>query len=341
MKGLSLLNKIIYGFNLIFALLLLAACAVPHISVEYLAFLSFLSLAVPLLVFLNLLFFIYWAVQRKRQLLISLFPLVFGYFTLGTFVKFSFGKVEFQKEDLKLMSYNVRGFNRYGALPSTTVFEDIKSLVDQEQPDIICFQEVGFQRRKEYTDYPHQFLEYIHMRRKVLLGIFSKYPIIKAELIPFPNSVNNGSYADILYKEDTIRVYNIHMQSLGITPGSGVLRRSSGDRLFRKVTGRFKQQQGQAKMIADHMASSPYPTLLCGDFNNTQFSNIYYQIKGEMQDSFIEEGIGYGRTFNFFRIPLRIDFIMADETFEVRAHKNYDLKYSDHYPIMASFRLKQ
>lgn len=94
-------------------------------------------------------------------------------------------------------------------------------------------------------------------------------------------------------------------------------------------------------MIADHMASSPYPTLLCGDFNNTQFSNIYYQIKGEMQDSFIEEGIGYGRTFNFFRIPLRIDFIMADETFEVRAHKNYDLKYSDHYPIMASFRLKQ
>ncbi len=341
MKRLSIFDRLLYFLNIIVSLVLLIACAVPHISSEEFSFLSFLSLAVPLLVLINFLFLLYWMMKRRRQLWLSLVVLVFGYFSLGTFLKFKFYEEEILEEDLSVMSYNVRGFNKLGELDNPNIFEDTKAFVEKENPDIICFQEPDYQRKKEYlSDYPYQYLEYIYMDGKVLLGIFSKYPIIKSDLICFPETVNNGAYSDILYKKDTIRIYNIHMQSLGVTPGSGTIRNSPKDKLFKKITRRFKLQQQQAKMVEEHMKSNKYKQILCGDFNNTQFSNTYKIIKGDKQDTFMEKGSGYGRTLNFHKVPVRIDFILADPAFEVKSHKNYDEEYSDHYPIMASFELK-
>ena len=340
MKGLSFFNKIVFFFNIIFAFVLLLACAVPYLSLELFPFLSILSLGVPVLVVVNTLFFLYWLLGLKKQAFTSLFVLIFGYFVLGTFIKLSSESTDFKEDELKVMTYNVRAFNRYRFLDNDNIPEEIEGLVEQEKPDIICFQEVGHDMQEDYLDYPYHFLKRIPAGNKVHMGIFSKYPIIKAEIINFPNSINNGSYADILYKGDTLRIYNLHMQSLGITPGTGVLRSQSSERLYRRVTNAFKRQQQQAQIIAEHKAKSPYRTLVCGDFNNTQFSSVYHTIIGEMQDTFIEKGSGYGRTYNFLMIPIRIDFIMADSSFEVMGHKNFDEKFSDHFPVMASFRLK-
>ncbi|KKM80132.1 hypothetical protein LCGC14_1342960 [marine sediment metagenome] len=271
----------------------------------------------------------------------SFFILVFGYFVMGTFLKLDFDKREFQKGDLKIMSYNIRTFNEFGWSNRIQVFSAIRDFVQKEQPDIVCFQEASIGMQKKYLDYPYAYLKKNRQGNKVHLGIFSKYPIIASETLTFPNSINDGSYADIVYKRDTIRIFNLHMESLGITPGTGVLRRSSSERLYNKVTEAFKKQEKQAETIRELIYGSPYKTMLCGDFNNNQFSRAYHLIKGDMQDSFIEKGSGYGRTLNFFSIPLRIDFIMADQSFEVREHKNYNFKYSDHYPVMASFRLRE
>jgi endonuclease/exonuclease/phosphatase family metal-dependent hydrolase len=338
-KRLSIFDKIVFIINTLAALLLLAACAVPNISSGQFSFLSFLSLAVPLLVGVNVLFCLYWALKRRRHLWLSLFVLVFGYFTLGTFLKFKFSEEKVLEEDLSVMSYNVRVFNKFEELDNPNVFEDVKAFVSEENPDIICFQEPGYLRRKEYTDYPYKYLEYIHMEGKVLLGIFSKYPIVNSGLVNFPQSPNNASYADILYKNDTLRIYNVHLQSLGITPGKGVIRREPSDKLFKMLTKSFTLQQQQAKIIEEHMKTTNYKKILCGDFNNTQFSNTYKTIKGDKQDTFIEQGTGYGRTLYFHKFPVRIDFILADPAFKVKSHKNYDGVYSDHFPIMASFEL--
>lgn len=341
MKRLSIFNKIVFVLNTIVALLLMAACAVPYISNDKFSFLSFLSLAVPLLVGINFLFLLYWLVKRRRQLWLSLFVLVFGYFSLGTFVKFNFSEEELLEEDLSVMSYNVRVFNKNMHIDNPNVFEDIQALVYKEKPDIICFQEPDYRRKKEYLkEYPYHSLEYIGRYGKGLLGFFSKYPIIKSDFIAFPDTRNNAGYVDILYKKDTIRVYNVHLQSLGVTPGNGVIRNSPKDKLFKKITRRFMLQQQQAKIVKEHMESNNYKQILCGDFNNTQFSNAYKTIKGDKQDTFSEKGSGYGRTLNFHDLPVRIDFILADQAFEVKSHKNYDVEYSDHYPVMASFELK-
>jgi len=340
MKGLSLFNKIVFAVNIVFVLLLLAACSVPHVSVEFLPFLSILSLTVPVLVGLNVLFLIYWAFQRKKQLRYSLVVLLFSYFALGTFLKLGLPEDEIEKDDLKVMSYNVRGFDKWGLAGMPDAYNDIKSMITEEKPDIICFQEVGYEMDGDFLDYPYHYLKKINTGKKVHLGIFSKHPIIKAEIINFPNSINNGSYADIAYKSDTLRIYNVHMQSLGVTPGTGVLRSHSSDWLYRRLIKSFKRQEKQARMIEEHRSKSPYKTLLCGDFNNTQFSSTYRILNGNMLDTFMEKGTGFGRTFEFFEVPFRIDFIFADEAFDVKAHKNYDMKYSDHFPVMASFQLK-
>ncbi len=238
------------------------------------------------------------------------------------------------------MSYNIHGFKAFENMDRLTIYNKLKDFIAAENPDVISFQEVSYRMNGNFMNYPYSFLKRIPTGDKVHLGIFSKYPILKAEIIHFPNSINNGSYADILFKKDTIRIYNIHIQSLGITPGTGNVRSKTPEQLYDKLSTRFHRQLSQAKMIESHRATTDFPTIICTDMNNTQFSNVYQVLKGKSLDTFLEEGAGLGRTYNLMGLPLRIDFIFADDHFEILSHKNYDDKFSDHFPVMASFRLK-
>ena len=340
MRKLSWFNKLVYFLNLIVAALLLIACAVPYLTYDFFSFLTFLGLTVPFLAIANLLFFTYWLVLWKRQMFISLLVVLLAYFVLGTFIKVDFNGDNDEVGELKVMSYNVRSFNRLAEDHSINTKEKITQLIKQEKPDVVCFQEVGFSMQPEFLDYPYSYLKKILEGNKIHLGLFSKYPIVNAETINFENSINNGSYADILFKGDTVRIYNVHMQSLGVTPGSGNIRSKPVEDIYDRVNHKFKRQMNQAKLIQQHKLSSPYPTLLSGDFNNTQFSSTYQLLRGDMKDTFIEKGKGLGRTYDFLFVPFRIDFIFADNHFEILSHKNYDDKFSDHFPVMASFRLK-
>ena len=60
----------------------------------------------------------------------------------------------------------------------------------------------------------------------------------------------------------------------------------------------------------------------------------------DLKDTFKEQGNGFGRTYDFKFFPLRIDFILADQSFEVDSFKTFDVEYSDHYPIMTRLSLK-
>ena len=73
---------------------------------------------------------------------------------------------------------------------------------------------------------------------------------------------------------------------------------------------------------------------MCGDFNNTVFSYVYRILKGDLLDAFETSGTGFGSTFDFKYFPVRIDFILADQSFKVGTFKNYSVPYSDHFPIL-------
>ena len=138
---------------------------------------------------------------------------------------------------------------------------------------------------------------------------------------------------------DTIRIYNVHLQSSGVNTEIENLNKESSERLLKRVAKTFKRQQSQTELFLSHKEKSPYKMIICGDFNNTPYSYVYRKIKGDLVDAFQEAGNGFGRTFDFKYFPVRIDFILVDKSFKINGFKTYKEKLSDHYPILTKVSL--
>ena len=283
---------------------------------------------------------LYWLLKAKKQLLLSGLVLLLGYSYVGSLYKFSSSKNVENGNDLSIMNYNVRLFNLYNWIDSDSVEQDIVDLIKNENPDVISFQEYHPHERVDLSSYKYKYEKLSGNRVQYGQAIFSKYPIANSGSVEFKNTANNAIYADIVKDGDTIRVYNVHLQSLRIDANVENLKTEDSERLFNKAGETFKMQQEQAELFIEHKDKSPYKMVICGDFNNTAYSYVYKEIKGDLKDSFEEAGNGFGRTFDFRYFPVRIDFILVDEAFEVNNFKVHEEKLSDHYPIHAKISLQ-
>ncbi|UWX56014.1 endonuclease/exonuclease/phosphatase family protein [Maribacter litopenaei] len=261
--------------------------------------------------------------------------LVLGCFSLGSFVQFN--STDNNEEDvLKVMSYNVEKFNDDNGNGRSIQGKGIIEFIKKEDPDILCIQEYSriWNERLKHFKY---FSQTPYSSGKTNQAIYSKYPIVEEGSLKFPNSLNNSIYVDIRYKKDTLRVYNLHLESLKVRPRS--LKRERSDRLLGRLRYSFAKQQEQADLIRAHMNQVDYKKIVCADMNNTQYSYAYQELKQDMEDSFLEKGNGYGTTIKFWKFPLRIDFILADPGIDILSHKNYKVSLSDHEPIMATLKV--
>ncbi|MCM4159316.1 endonuclease [Antarcticibacterium flavum] len=337
MKGLKLLDKLLFIFNSLLAFALLLAYLLPHIPPKSFPFISVLSLGVPLLILGNLIFLLFWAVRLKRQFLLPLFVLILGYNHILSWIQFS-GTGENSDEDLKVMSYNVRMFNAYKWVDDDDIPQKITSFIQEKDPDVLVTQEhyVGVAGLRKI--YPYSFIKLKENGSEFGSAIFSKYPIVNEHSLDFPQRGNNNAiYVDIVKNEDTLRVYNVHFQSLNIKPEIHELQNEDSKKLVGRIGSGFKEQQIQAEILLHDINDSPYKNIILGDFNNTAFSYIYRTIKGEKyQDAFRESGSGFSQTFNINYFPLRIDFLLIDREIKVNTYEVFRIKYSDHFPIMAS-----
>ena len=141
MKQLKGTNKIVFFLNSLVAAMLLMSYLLPYVAPKTFAFLSVLSLAVPLLIILNVLFVLYWFLKTKKQLLLSVFVLLLGYNHVSSLYKFASSKNIENENNLSIMNYNVRLFNLYNWIPEEKVEERIVNLIKEAQPDIVSFQE--------------------------------------------------------------------------------------------------------------------------------------------------------------------------------------------------------
>jgi len=339
MKGLKFGSKIIFIINSLVAFLLLISYVLPYISPKSFATLSVLSLGVPLLILLNIIFFIYWLLRVKKQLILSLVVLLLGWSYINSMYKFSSSTQIADESNFSVMSFNVRLFNKYDWLPSKTVKNNILELVSTEAPDVLCLQEYPISHRVKLESYYSFNAEYT----KGIKGgqtVFSKFPIVNSGSLEFPNTFNNAIFVDIVKQKDTIRVYNFHLQSSGIGADVDKLKDETSGHLFKQVGSTFKAQQEQVEIFLAHKSKSHYKTIVTGDFNNTAYSYIYRKVKGDdLIDAFEEAGNGFGRTYDFKFFPMRIDFILVDKNFTVNGFKTFDVKLSDHYPIKATLKL--
>lgn len=336
-KKLGLFNRILYWINLVVAFLLVVSFILPYVPPKSFPTISLLSLAVFPLLILNFLFVIYWLIKLKRKIVISLIVLIIAHFHFGSFFQYSSeSKNSKSKNSLSVLSYNVHLFNGYEENPQPEIVaKKFSDILTSQQPDIICIQEFYAENKVDFSAYPYQ---YIYYRNGERLGhaILSKYPFINKGTFDFKNTGNNALYVDIIKNKDTLRVYNLHLQSLGITPSITSLQEGDKEKFVKRTSNAFKKQQEQAEIIKKHQQESKYPVLLCGDFNNTPFSYVYHKLSNNLKDAFTEKGNGLGATYLFDSFPTRIDYILTSEDLNVVSFENIKTTFSDHYPVSAT-----
>ena len=340
MKKLKVIDKLIFAINSIAAALLLLSYILPLIPPKTFPLLSVLSLGVPFLIILNAIFLFYWLIKVKKQLVLSLVVILLGYLFFGSLYKFSNATNEDNVSSFTVMNYNVRLFNLYDWIVDEDVDKQIVEFIKTKNPDILTLQEYKESNNVDLSHYPFEYIKLSDNKLKNGQAIFSKFPIVNSGSVTFPNTFNNAIFVDIIKEKDTIRVYNLHLQSLKIDANVDKLKNEDSERLFKRVSRTFEMQQSQVELFLEHKNNCKYPMIISGDFNNTAFSYVYKELKGNLQDAFKKEGNGFGRTFDFKFFPIRIDFILADKAMTVNRFKTYDHKLSDHYPIMATLNLE-
>lgn len=341
MKKLSWFNKVMFFLNIALTVLTFIAYILPFLAPRLFPLLSVFTLLMPLMLIFNFLFFLYWLLQVKRQMLLSGLVLLLGITFISKCYKFSSTNLPEEQADFTLMSYNVRMFNLYDWLPRKDIVKAIAGFVKENDPDILCLQEYSRTGNSFFNSYKHKFI--FKRDNQAAQAIYSKYTIIDSGSIDFPNSGNNAIFADIIKGKDTVRVYSMHLQSIKISPDiHEKIDEAKSKAIFYRISEAFKAQQQQAELFEKHKSECPYRMIICGDLNNSAFSYVYRSVKGKMNDAFEEAGSGFGKSYNYKYYPARIDYVFTHKDIEVKEYTTFNkFANSDHFPVMTRLKFKE
>jgi endonuclease/exonuclease/phosphatase family metal-dependent hydrolase len=343
MKGLNWFDRFLFLLNILFAVALLFAYLLPYIPPSSFALLSVFSLGVPLLIIINIICLLFWLFRLKPQALLSFLVLLIGFNHVTSVYEISSDEDGLVDDNvLKILTYNVRQFNQYGWAEDVDIPQKIAAFIKKEDADVVAMQEYYNGELDIANSFPYKYIKIKEKNAEFGQAIFSKFPIINSGSLDFPTQSNNNAvFADIAKNGDTIRVVNVHFQSFGIKPDLGTIEKEQSKKVFLGMGQTFVRQQRQMRLVKDVVLSSPYPTIILGDFNNTAYSYIYQELRDiGHNDAYKEAGNGFGKTFELYGIfPLRIDFILPEESLEILTFRNYEVPYSDHFPITATLRL--
>jgi len=350
-------SKFGFTLNIGASFLLLLAYLAPFVPPDYFWPLSFFGLAYPYLVLVNFIFLVIWIVQPSKKLLLPLIIFLLGYYNFTNTFQI-IPKTQSHQQGFEILSFNVHGFKsdlRNKRTNTPKVLEYFKST----GAEIICLQEATLSKTGSLS--PQGIKDALPGIKYYQLAsissnagsiTFSKYPIINLGEIRFSGSSNLVLFSDIKISDNqTIRVYNCHLQSYSIDPddysiidslGAGSNNKQIKDarEMTYKLKNGFEMRAFQARKVSDHIRQSPYPVIVCGDFNDTPVSYAYHKVRGELKDAFVEAGWGISNTYNGILPSFRIDYILCNQKFVVRNYKRDWVYLSDHFPVRSHLFLE-
>lgn len=358
-KRTSIIRRIFFFLNIIAAAcLLISYCAIFTDPALFWP-VAFFGLAYPFLIIVNLIFLVFWMLKMSRNILISGIVILAGLNIHRNVFNMSFREEPEKTETdvLKIMSYNVHEFRSISEGHTQAVKSQMLHIIQKEQPSLMCFQEFYTRSRgkfaildsiKRFTPAKNVFYEVISENDIETIGmaIFSKYPIVNTQYISFgDNTTNSCIYADIIYRGDTIRVFNVHLQSIKFQPEDyqyfKMLKEQinpdieSSRKIGSKLKRAFIRRSDHARIVRGEIDKSPYKVIVCGDFNDNPVSYSYYTIAKGLKNAFSEKGTGYGITYGGAFPHMQIDYILSDPSFYVLDYKVIRKNLSDHYPVVS------
>lgn len=345
--------------NLVLVLATLGSYLATLIPPERFWYTAFAGLSYPFLMAGGLLFLLIWLFIKPRFALISFITLLAGSTIAARHLQLRYPD-EFDKnakEILRVTTFNVRNFDlwaKYGK-PDYKTYDQMMDLFMHEPSDILCLQEavVTHPRTGNLAERTRKELGYAGMATATYtLGgangmmIFFRGKKLDSGIINH-NKRAIALYADIETRQGIMRVYNVHLQSAKLGQESYVMEHLSPEaysdpeflkgskQIVRKLKRAFTLRGQQAQILKEHMRSSPFPVLVCGDFNDTPCSYTYSHIRKGLQDTFVNAGRGLGRTYHGKFPSYRIDYILVSGVFKVRSHHIGSGRFGDHHPVSA------
>jgi len=323
-------EKILLFFSFSLSMALLVSCLFCYFQSNIYAF--FASLLITILLLINVLFFTYLLVKQKKYALISFASILSYFIFFNSPFQLNWSGLNDEKNAFSFMTFNTRAFWSKNNIRNPEKSKKITDFVKQKDPDIICFQEFSRFEFNTFSYYPYNFVGYRPGFEKTLQVIYSKYPIINKGFVDFPDTRNQCIFSDIDVEKEIIRIYNIHLQSYQL-PIDNINIDGISFILSRIKEGQKKREE-QVQIILKHAKTFKGKVIFSGDFNSTQYSFSYKRLKEKKDDTFLKRGLGLGSTFRLFDYPFRIDYVLVDKDIEVLSHQNFDLKLSDHEPIL-------
>lgn len=311
---------------------------------------AFFGAAYPWILFLNLFFLLTLAFRLDRFALYIALAIGLGWSHFTNFLCFAGPRPAPAARTLTVATHNLGGLWR-GERYSEELLESsaeayVQFLKKDGLPDVLCTQETNarfYKRVAEKAGYRHQF----NLQKGTV--ILSRYPMSAGGDVPFGKTANSTLWANIVAHGDTIRVYSVHLQSNKVTHDTEKIaeadpRSRTAWREARRILGKVGSATGlrvtQAELLREHLLRSPYPALVCGDFNDTPHSWVYRHVSAGMTDVFKARGYGMGATFMGVIPFLRIDYVFSTPEWTPYACQAQSSPFSDHKLLRATLSLR-
>ena len=359
---------ILYTLNAIALAGLILSSYSGFISPSSFVFFSYLGLFFPFIFIGNLAVFSAWLLfkQWKQALIHLVFFCICGG-SIYTYCPLHKKTKEIPEGAIKILTYNVMRFNEIKIDSQGDPPNIILKYIKESGADIVCIQEFGASKSnnnflmektimdalKKYPYHYHHPLKYPYQGEAFGLAIFSKFPILSTEKIPYESDYNGAFIAELDVNGKMVTLINTHLESnkLSEEERSNYYQMTKDmdsqsfdaftQAMTKRLTPAFRVRAMQAKIISQVIRENKNPyTIICGDFNDTPISYSRQKIKGSLRDAFVDSGFGLGITYNRYRFLFRIDYILHSDNIRSYNCTVGDLKSSDHYPLWCYLEFK-
>lgn len=320
---------------------------------------SMLSYGYFLLLVINMIIVLLWLLAGKWYFLISTAAIVSRIGFVGLFFQIGNGTIEPQGSTVKVLSFNAHHYygknisvpSEQANLTDTNALQFL-SLLQEHTPDVLCLQEyLPYTSNKKImlADSMEAMGYRYHCSACPAMGhsatiCWSRYPLINPVYIDSSSKLQ----IDMVKDYDTIRIFCLHLHSykLDTVDLQEIDRISHGnvDRDMALGTAKkFKQtvlaHEQEWIVLKPLIETSPYPTLVAGDFNDTPASYIYQQMRQILQDCYTDRGKGFCTTYHGFFPDFRIDYVLHNERLKTLSYHRERCNISDHYPLIVELEI--